>query len=210
MRGIFITIEGGDGAGKTTQIRNITEFFESRGMTVLQTREPGGTPIGEKIRELLLDKANSEMTSITEMFLYAASRAQHVNDVILPALENDLVVICDRFVDSSVAYQGLARGLGDMVRDINVHATSGLTPDITFWLDIDPAKGKMRAGNTGEHDRIESEGISFHDKVRLGYRNIADAEPDRVKIIDAEKSIEDMRFEIESHLEELFARRQAK
>ena len=125
-RGLFITIEGGDGAGKSTQIDNITRFFEERGLVVVHTREPGGTPISEKLRDILLDKNNIEMEPVTEMLIYAASRAQLVREEIIPALERGEVVICDRYVDSSIAYQGYGRGLGDMVAEVNARATGGL------------------------------------------------------------------------------------
>ena len=140
-RGLFITIEGGDGAGKSTQIENISRFFEEKGLVVMHTREPGGTAISEKLREILLDKDNKEMEAVTEMLIYAASRAQHVREKVMPALERGEIVICDRFVDSSVAYQAYGRGLGDMVAEVNSHATGGLEPDITFWLDIDRESG---------------------------------------------------------------------
>lgn len=208
MKGIFITIEGGDGAGKTTQIKNITDYFESRGIEVIKTREPGGTEIGEKIRNILLDKDNIEMTSVAEMFLYASARAQLVREVVIHALAEKKVVICDRFVDSSIAYQGYARNLGSIVEEVNKYATRELEPDITFWLDIDPDKGKLRAGNIGEHDRIESETSSFHADVRRGYREIQKKYPERVKRIDAEKSIGEMSREIKDYLDELCKKRE--
>ena len=207
MRGLFITLEGGDGAGKSTQIRNIERFFDEKGLVVVHTREPGGTPIGEKLRDILLDKENSEMDAVTEMMIYAASRAQHVRELIVPALEEGKVVICDRFVDSSIAYQGFGRGLGEQVAEVNARATGGLTPDITFWLDIDPDEGRRRAGNEGELDRLETEKLDFHCRVRDGYRALAGSEPERIKRIDASKTIEEMREDIYAHLEALCAAR---
>lgn len=207
MRGLFITLEGGDGAGKSTQIRNITEFFEKKGCVVLHTREPGGTDIGEKLRAILLDKANTAMDPVTEMLIYAASRAQHVREVIEPALERGEVVICDRFTDSSVAYQGYGRQLGGVVAEVNREATGGLEPDITFWLDIDPEAGRERAGREGPLDRIELEKMDFHYRLYDGYKALAAAHPERIRRIDASAPIEVMRDKIYAHLSELCEKR---
>ena len=207
MRGLFITLEGGDGAGKSTQIRNISEFFEKKGRVVLLTREPGGTDIGEKLRDILLDKANTAMDPVTEMLIYAASRAQHVREVIEPAIERDEIVICDRFTDSSVAYQGYGRELGSAVAEVNSHATGGLEPDITFWLDIDPEAGRERAGREGPLDRIELEKMDFHYRLYDGYKALAAENPDRIKRIDASASIDEMRDQIYAHLTELCEKR---
>ena len=203
MKGLFITLEGGDGAGKSTQIRNIERFFTEKGLVVVHTREPGGTAISEKLRDILLDNHNQEMYAETEMLIYAASRAQHVRELVVPALERGEVVICDRFVDSSVAYQAYGRELGDMVAEVNRYATGGLRPDITFWLDIDPAAGRARAAKAGELDRLELEQMDFHYRVYEGYRKIAEAEPDRVRRIDASDSVDSICSNIYRHLEEL-------
>ena len=203
MKGLFITLEGGDGAGKSTQIRNIERFFDEKDLVVVHTREPGGTAIGEKLRDILLDKNNSEMDAVTEMLIYAASRAQHVREFIMPALEEGKVVICDRFVDSSVAYQAYGRELGEQVIEVNMRATGGLWPDITFWLDIDPVTGRNRAGSDGELDRLELEQIDFHYRVREGYRALTERYPDRIKRIDASKTVEEMCADIYAYLEEL-------
>ncbi|MBR0469417.1 MAG: dTMP kinase [Mogibacterium sp.] len=203
MRGLFITLEGGDGAGKSTQIRNIEKFFEEKGMTVTHTREPGGTPIGEKLRSILLDPANTEMEAVTEMLIYAAARSQHVRETVLPALERGEVVICDRFVDSSIAYQAYGRNLGSMVAEVNGHATGGLRPDITIWLDIDPETGRARATRDSGPDRLESESTAFHTRVREGYASMAEAEPDRFKRVDASGSVEEIKDEIYKLLEGL-------
>ena len=203
MRGLFITLEGGDGAGKSTQIRNIERFFDEKGLVVVHTREPGGTLISEKLREILLDSGNTEMSDVTEMMIYAASRAQHVREFIIPALERGDIVICDRFVDSSVAYQAYGRELGDMVSIVNSYATGGLTPDITFWLDIDPAAGRARAAKAGELDRLELEKLDFHYRVYEGYRKIAEREPERVKRIDASETVDAIRDNIYKYLDEL-------
>lgn len=203
MRGLFITLEGGDGAGKSTQIRNIERFFTEKGLVVVHTREPGGTAISEKLRDILLDKKNSEMTAVTEMLIYAAARAQHVREFVQPSLERGEIVICDRFVDSSVAYQAYGRQLGDMVSAVNDYAVDGVKPDITFWLDIDPAAGKARAAKAGELDRLELEKMDFHYRVYEGYKKIAEQEPARVRRIDAADSVGNICAEIYRCLEEL-------
>ena len=203
MRGLFITLEGGDGAGKSTQIRNIERFFEEKGLVITHTREPGGPPISEKLREILLDTGNSEMEAVTEMLIYAAARAQNVREVVEPALERGEVVICDRFVDSSIAYQAYGRCLGNMVAEVNHHATGGLRPDLTIWLDIDPETGKARATRGKDPDRLESEPMDFHGRVRKGYASIAEAEPGRFKRVDATLSVDEIKDEIYRFLEEL-------
>ena len=207
MRGLFITLEGGDGAGKSTQIRNIKSFFEMKGLVVVHTREPGGTQISEKLRDILLDSHNTEMDAVTEMLIYAASRAQHVRELVKPALDEGSVVICDRFLDSSIAYQACGRGLGDMVKIVNSYATDGLTPDITFWMDIDPDAGKERVSKMGDFDRLEMEARDFHYRVYEGYRAIAQSEPDRIKRIDASRSVEEISAEIMKYLEEICEKR---
>lgn len=203
MKGLFITVEGGDGAGKSTQIRNIEDFFSEKGFAVLHTREPGGTRIGEMLRDILLDRSNTEMQAVTEMLIYAASRAQHVRELIMPALRRGEVVICDRFVDSSIAYQGFGRELGDMVAEVNHRATGGLAPDITFWLDIDPELGRERAAGSGSLDRLELEKMDFHYRLYEGYKTLAAGDPARIKRIDASRSREEMRDEIFAYLGEL-------
>lgn len=206
MKGLFITLEGGDGAGKTTQIEYIEKFFKDKNCVVVRTREPGGTRISETLRNILLDKQNTEMEDVTEMMIYAAARSQSVREFIEPALKRGEVIICDRFVDSSIAYQGYGRGLGNMVADVNSYATGGLIPDITFWLDIDPEKGCARAAGTGEPDRLERENPDFHYRVYEGYKRIAEKEPDRVKRIDAAGSVEDIKNEIRAYLEEIYVK----
>ncbi len=203
MRGLFITLEGGDGSGKSTQIRNIERFFTEKGLIVMHTREPGGPRISEKLRAILLDTENTEMEAVTEMLIYAAARAQHVRETVVPALERGEIVICDRFVDSSIAYQAYGRGLGDMVAEVNRHATGGLSPDLTIWLDIDPETGKARASGDKGPDRLDLESAEFHERVRQGYVAISEAEPGRLKRIDASGSIEEVRSMIYSCLEEL-------
>ena len=201
-RGIFITLEGPDGAGKTTQIQMMKEYLESLGKTVLLTREPGGTGISEKLREILLDKENAEMSDTTEMMIYAAARAQHVAQVIKPALAEGKIVICDRFVDSSIAYQGYGRRLGEPVAVINSYAVAGCMPDVTFLMKLDPAVGKGRI-RADEQDRLESEKEAFHDEVFKGYLRLEDENPDRIFGIDASRSIEDIKNDIYRKLEEV-------
>lgn len=200
-KGLFITIEGPDGAGKSTQVPFLKRTLEEKGYNVVLTREPGGTVIGEKIRELLLDKTNKEMSDTTEALLYAASRAQHVAELILPALKEGKVVLCDRFVDSSIAYQGEGRGLGmGPIENINDFATMGLKPDLTIFLDIDPEKGLKRVKATKEVDRLEQEKLDFHRKVYKGYKELAKKDPKRIKVIDASQTMEEVSRDIEREI----------
>ena len=204
MRGLFITIEGPDGSGKSTQIENIRKFFEDKNIEIVFTREPGGTPIGERIREIILDNRFKEMDSMTEAMLYAASRAQHVAQIIRPALEAGKVVVCDRFVDSSLAYQGYGRGLGEDIEIINSFAIKDCTPDVTFLMKLDPNVGKHRIEeNRHDQDRLEHEKLSFHQKVYKGYLKLEEKYPDRIVGIDASKGIDEIRDEIYRKLEEI-------
>ena len=193
MEGRFITIEGTDGGGKSTQIEKLVEYLKSMGREVVVTREPGGTSISEKLREILLDAKNSEMTDITEALLYAASRAQHVEEKILPAVKEGKIVICDRFLDSSIVYQGYARGLDiEMIKTINSFALSKIKPDITLFFDIRPEIGILRKKNMHDLDRMEQEKIDFHNKVYNGYKALLNENPKRIKRIDAEKTIDEV------------------
>ena len=189
--GYFISFEGGDGSGKSTQIQILRGFLEERGYDVIITREPGGTPISEKIRSIILDKANSEMDDMTEALLYAAARAQLVSQIIRPALEEGKVVICDRFVDSSMAYQAYARGLGDSVKTINAFAVGDCMPDLTILLKVNPQVGSSRIGNR-ERDRIELASSDFHKKVYEGYLQLEKLYPERIVGIDAADTIENI------------------
>lgn len=202
MRGLFITIEGPDGSGKSTQIDYIREYLDGLGVETIFTREPGGTPISEKIRAVILDKNNSEMDPMTEAFLYAASRAQHVAQLIGPALERGKTVVCDRFLDSSIVYQAYARGLGKCVNAINQYAIGKYTPDITFYLRLPAEEAMSRI--TGHKDRLESEDISFHRQVAEGYDALQRTFPERIVAIDATRSKEEVRDEIIKHLDYLF------
>jgi dTMP kinase len=205
-KGIFISIEGPDGSGKSTQIENIKQFFASRNMETVFTREPGGTAIGERIREILLDKQCSEMDYMTEALLYAASRAQHVAQVIKPALAEGKVIVCDRFVDSSIAYQGYGRNLGDSVLIINEYAVAGCMPDVTFLMKVDPNVGKGRIKTrVGKEDRLDAEKVTFHQDVYRGYLALEQQYSDRIVGIDASRSIEDIKEDICMKLEEVLS-----
>lgn len=199
-KGYFITVEGSDGVGKSTQIKNIEKYFRNIGSEVVLTREPGGTNIGEKLRSILLDVSNKEMDPLTEMLIYAASRAQHVKEVIIPALNEGKTVISDRYIDSSLAYQGYGRNLGRCVEDVNKYATDGIMPDKTFWLDLLPSLGRERIKNE-ELDRIELEKSEFHNNVRKGYEEIAKNAPKRVHRIDASLSEDEVWNQIRVILE---------
>ena len=201
-KGLFITVEGPDGAGKSTQIEFIKSFFKSKELDVLYTREPGGTIISEKIRNIILDKEHVEMAPLTEVMLYAASRAQLVSQVIKPALKSGKIVICDRFIDSSVAYQGFGRELLAPVEAINAFAVDGCMPDLTLLLMVDSAKGIDRVKSLGSEnmDRMEKEKLDFHKKVYEGYEYIAEKEPSRIARIDGSQSIEKVSCHIEKEL----------
>ncbi|TCT11686.1 dTMP kinase [Natranaerovirga pectinivora] len=193
MAGLFITIEGADGSGKTTQIELLKKYFNHNNYDFIYTREPGGTIISEAIRNIILDKNYTEMNFKTEVLLYAASRAQHVEELIRPALKSGKIVLCDRYIDSSIVYQGIARGIGiDEVTKINEWATSGLNPDITFLLDLEPNIGLSRKQKQKELDRLELEKDAFHIDVVKGYRHIQEKDPDRIILIDASKTIEEV------------------
>ena len=204
-RGIFISIEGPDGSGKSTQIENIKKFFADKNLEIVFTREPGGSAIGDRIREILLDNNCKEMDYMTEAMLYAASRAQHVAQVIKPALETGKIVICDRFVDSSIAYQGYGRKLGDAVAVINSYAVAGCMPDVTFLMKLDPGIGKSRVSSRNQEDRLESEKVAFHQEVYNGYLEIEKDNPDRIFGIDASRGIEEIRDDIYKKLEEVLS-----
>ncbi len=205
--GIFITMEGTDGAGKTTQIELLYAYLIQNGFAVLKTREPGGTDISEKIRDIIIDTENIEMTDMTEALLYAAARAQLVEQVIRPALQKGTVVISDRFVDSSIVYQGMARGLGKTtIEEINRFSTGGLVPDVTFFLDLPVAMGIVRKSQFEKLDRIEKEKYAFHDKVYRGYVDIMNENQGRIKRIDANNTIELIHQQIVSYTKEVLYR----
>lgn len=200
--GYFISFEGVDGSGKSTQISKLKEYLEASGYEVVLSREPGGTDIGEQIRSVILDPNNQGMTAVTEALLYAASRAQHVHDVIAPAVEAGKVVICDRFVDSSIAYQQYGRKLGECVRIINGYAIDGCMPDLTFLLKVKPDVGGTRIGSRGK-DRIELEDKSFHEAVYQGYESLQEEFSERIVGIDAARSVDEIFAEIKEYMDRL-------
>src|SRR5574341_16394 len=209
MAGLFITFEGGEGSGKTTQLKALLAHLRAEGRDAVETRDPGGTPIGKQIRSLLLNPANGGMEAVAELLLYEASRAQLVREVIRPALAAGRIVLCDRFADSTVAYQGLGRGLDlGLIQALNAMATDGLRPDLTLLLDLDPEAGLARVGQrvnppADRHDRIEGEVLGFHQRVRAGYLAIAAAEPDRVVLLDASHGMAETEELIRHRVEEL-------
>lgn len=195
MRGYLISFEGIDGSGKSTQARLLTEYIRGKGRVVHLLREPGGTAIGERIRGLLLDILHADMCPHTELFLYLAARAQITSAVIKPALSKGEIVIMDRYIDSTTAYQGYARDLGlDAMKGLNAVATGGLVPDITFLVDCDPSLAMTRL--SGAPDRLEAEGIAFMNKVREGFLKIQTIENDRIAIVDGARSIESISEDI--------------
>jgi dTMP kinase len=200
MPGLFITFEGGEGCGKSTQIARLATRLRAEGRTIYQTREPGGTPLGEAVRDLLQhNQAGRGMSSESELLLFAAARAQIVRERILPALENGEVVLCDRFADSTTVYQGVARAIDPIeVAAINQFATSGLTPDLTCLIDLDPAVGLWRAreGREAPLDRMEQEALTFHQDVRRGYLEIAGVDTERFRVFDGSQDIEALEQEI--------------
>lgn len=191
MMGFFITVEGVEGCGKSTQIARLKEYLLSRGRDVVVTREPGGTPIAEAIRGILLDPANAALSPMAEAFLYAAARAQHVDEKIRPALDAGKVVLSDRFADSTTAYQGAGRDLPrETIQSLHALATRGTWPDLTIVVDLPVEDGLRRAGHGNALDRIELEPLEFHQRVREGFLEIARKEPARVHVVDGTQSVE--------------------
>ena len=187
-KGLFITFEGADGCGKSTQMKMLKEYLQNKGFEVTETREPGGKGLGEKIREILLNY-DGEVSDRCESFLFLADRAQNIDIIVKPAVRDGKIVLCDRHTDSSVAYQGYGRGLDiDEINRLNILSTGGLKPDLTFVFDVDIETSMSRVGN--EKDRMESAGNEFFNKVRKGYLEIAKQEPERVKVINAKNDIE--------------------
>jgi dTMP kinase len=196
-KGLFISFEGIEGTGKTIQSKLLYEHFKKAGHTVILTEEPGGTRISLKIRDMLLSVENKEITPITELLLYNASRAQHLKEVILPVLKKCGIVITDRFADSTVAYQGYGRGIDlKLIESLERMVTEGIKPDITLLLDLDVETGLLRNKGINKTDRFELEDLEFHKKVRDGYLQIAAREPERIKLIDASGSIEEIHRKI--------------
>lgn len=207
MKGLFIVMEGPDGSGKTTQINLLKEYLEEAGYECLITREPGGTVIGEEVRQLILNPEHKEMSPVTEMLLYAASRAQLVHEVIGPALEEGKIVISDRFVDSSIVYQGIARKLGiSTVSAVNAPGIGIYRPDGIFFIDLSEAEGLRRKKEQKNLDRMEQEGIDFHHMVSEGYRKVLSDRPEVMKI-DGGRSIDTIQKKIRNHVDELLKKK---
>ena len=207
MKGLLIVMEGPDGSGKTTEINLLKEYLEEAGYECLITREPGGTVIGEEIRQLILNPEHKEMSPVTEMLLYAASRAQLVHEVIGPALEEGKIVISDRFVDSSIVYQGIARKLGiSTVSAVNAPGIGIYRPDGIFFIDLSEAEGLRRKKEQKNLDRMEQEGIDFHHMVSEGYRKVLSGRPEVMKI-DGGRSIDTIQKKIRNHVDELLKKK---
>jgi dTMP kinase len=211
--GLFITFEGGEGCGKTTQLQALASALRAAGYEPVEARDPGGTAIGDRVRQLLLDGAHARMASVTELFLYEASRAQLVREVIRPALAAGRPVLCDRFTDSSLAYQGYGRGLDlALIRQLNALATDGLCPELTLLLDLDPALGlarvRQRLGEAGP-DRLEREQLVFHQRVRAGFVALARQDAARILVLDGARDAADIAADIQRRAETALAVRPA-
>jgi dTMP kinase len=201
MRGRFITLEGSEGSGKSTNLAYVRAWLEAAGKPVVMTREPGGTPLGEKIRELLLDHRNNEMAVDTELLLMFAARAQHLHQLILPALAAGSWVLCDRFTDATYAYQGGGRGVGvERIAALEQFVQGDLRPDLTLILDVPPEVGLARASARGEPDRFEREKQDFFERVRRGYLALAEQAPARYRVIDASRPLPEVQAQLETAL----------
>lgn len=190
MKGKFITVEGSDGSGKTTFINSATEYLVKKGYKVITTREPGGTEFSEKVRELLFDSSN-EIDAKTESLLFCVSRRDHIIKKIIPYVEDGYIVICDRFVDSSIAYQSYGRGLNKQdIMDINKYTTDGLEPDLTLYFNVDVEVGLSRTKGRGENNRMDNESLKFYKDVKRGYDELSNDYKERIKVIDANQDYE--------------------
>lgn len=205
--GYFITFEGVEGCGKTTQIKLLSELMSTRGIQTILTREPGGCPIADKIRAILLDAENVALAPLSELMLYAAARAQHVTEIIKTALNDDKIVLCDRFCDATVAYQSFGRGIDrNVIKTLNQYACQGVAPDLTILFDCDPAVGlerarkRIEASSGPREERFELEALAFHQKVRAGYLQLASEEPGRFLIIDASAGIDEIFTDISNRV----------
>jgi dTMP kinase len=206
--GLLITVEGGEGSGKTTQCALLAEWLQAQGLLVTRTREPGGTPAADRLREILLDPQLERLDGVAEVLLFAASRAQVVEHVIRPALRAGRVVLCDRFVDSSIAYQGYGLGVDlGLIRYINEQVTRGLVPVLTLLLDLPPEEGRARRGGRPKSDRIEARGQAYHETVRAGYLALAAADPERIRVVDARGDVASVRERVLSEVREVLVRR---
>jgi dTMP kinase len=209
-KGLFITFEGGEGGGKTSVINKVQKDLEKRGIAYIKTREPGGIPIADEIRTIILSVNNTAMDERTEALLYAAARRQHLVEKVVPALKLGMLVICDRFVDSSLVYQGHARGLGiDEIFRINQFAIDDLMPDLTLWLDIDPVIGleRIHSGRSQEINRLDLESLAFHQKVREGYQILHERYPNRIQRIDANQTLEEVHRDVQKVIMERIAKK---
>ena len=195
-KGYFVTLEGGEGSGKSTQLKLLEDYLDKGGYDVIYTREPGGTPISEEIRKILLGGKNVEMSDETEALLFAAARAQHIKEKILPAIAEGKTVVCDRYVHSSLVYQGYARGLGAFVEKVNSYALENCMPDVTIFLDITPERAFARKGGADADDRLEQSGIDFHRRVYDGYVRMAEKFPDHFVRVNADRGIDEVFAEI--------------
>lgn len=204
MRGLLVSFEGIEGSGKTTQARLLYDYLSRKGLNPVLTEEPGGTDIGRQIRRILLSPEHLIMHPVTELLLYNASRCQLINEVIIPAMQSGSIVITDRFSDSTYAYQGWGRGLDrDTIDHIDRISTKGLKPDITFLIDVDVEVGLGRNRSVNKLDRIELEEIGFHKRVRQGYLEISRLQPERIRVIDGSKGIEDIHHQVITAMEEI-------
>lgn len=200
-KGLFITFEGTDGSGKSTQLKLTADYFQKKGYEVISTRDPGGTPLGLKIREILLHH-DGKIADYCELFLYLADRAQHIEEKIIPALKEGKIILCDRYVDSTLAYQGYARGLNpEEILKLNNIVAQSLMPDLTFVFDVSTEVAEQRIGET--KDRLESEAKEFHQKVKYGFLDLAKKYPERIKVIDANQQIEKVFSDLIKFLEKL-------
>ena len=203
-KNLFITLEGIEGAGKSTVIDFIENFITSSGYDVVKTREPGGTAIGEQIREILLNKSNDKLTDDTELLLIFAARAQHLSEIILPNLTSNKIVLCDRFIDASYAYQGAGRGIEQSkINLLENWVMPDIKPDLTFLLDLDPKIAFERTNKRSDADRFESEDIHFFEKIRQYYLERAENEPERFRVINSELSLEDVQEQIKNILKDM-------
>jgi dTMP kinase len=210
MKGTFITFEGIEGSGKSTQIALLADFLAARGIQTVLTREPGGTSIGDQVRTILLDPANRSLDPAAELLLYAASRAQHLYEIILPALADGMTVLCDRFSDATLAYQGYGRGLDiEMIHTLDRIVTAGTRPDLTLLFDIDAAPGLARARGRNnsrgleKEARFENEELAFHERVRRGYLTLGTREPDRIQVVDASGTPEAVQKKVRKIIDEI-------
>lgn len=200
-KGLFITFEGGDGCGKTTQLNLVEKYLSEKGQNIIKTREPGSIGLGQKLREVLLHY-DGDVASTAEAFLFLADRAQHIEKLVLPAIAEGKIVLCDRHTDSTIAYQGYGRGENiEQIKMLNNLATQGLKPDLTLIFDVSEEIAQTRVG--AEKDRMESAGNEFHKRVRNGYLEIAKQEPSRVKVIDANLSIEEVFQQVKKYIDEI-------